>query len=228
MDLGTGEKALEYPVFGRVPGGALLKSLSVAGAKPEDITDVFLTHMHMDHTGWTSVERDGRYILTFPNATYWCAQAEWEYWTKTDAPFATPEINDYFHRSVLEPLTGNINFVAEGQEMATCLTAHHVPGHTPGLVILKLQTAEKTVWFTSDIFHSIVQFREPDWHTVYDINPEEAAKIRRKMLPEFTKENVILANGHFPNAIFGRLTEQEGRLNWEPYTFENNSLITKA
>ena len=45
MDLGFGPEKLDFPGFGLVSGGSLLKNLESAGAKPEDITDVFFTHL---------------------------------------------------------------------------------------------------------------------------------------------------------------------------------------
>ena len=60
---------------------------------------------------------------------------------------------DFFKKSVLEPLTNVIKFAKDKQEMAPHLTAHLVPGHTPGLIILKLELDGKILWFYSDIFH---------------------------------------------------------------------------
>ena len=54
MDLGFGPEKIDFPGFG-LSGGSLLKNLESAGAKPEDITDVFFTHLHIDHCGWTSI-----------------------------------------------------------------------------------------------------------------------------------------------------------------------------
>ena len=81
--------------------------------------------------------------MTFPNANYWVSKEEWEYWLKTEAPFGNSDVNDYFVNRVMNPLKGVIKFIEDGQQMAPYLTAHKVPGHTPGLSILKLETEEK-------------------------------------------------------------------------------------
>lgn len=218
MDLGFGPEKIDFPGFGLVSGGSLLKNLESAGAKPEDITDVFFTHLHIDHCGWTSIYKDGKYQLTFPNANYWVSKEEWEYWLKTEAPFGNSDVNDYFVNRVMNPLKGVIKFIEDGQQMAPYLTAHKVPGHTPGLSILKLETEGKVLWFTSDIFHTVVQITERNWYAIFDIDHIAAEVTRKKMLPEFLKENSFLANAHFSNYVFGKLSGENGNLKWKPCT----------
>ncbi len=211
MDLGYGPQTVEFPGFGPFIGGDYLKSLEAAGAAPEDITDVFYTHLHLDHVGWTSVDKDGKRELTFPNAQYWCSEAEWNYWPGDTSGLGPDPDN------VLAPLTGVIRFAQDGQELAPGLTAHAAPGHTPGLTILKLEAGGKTVWFTADIFHCTVQFRERSWYAIFDIDHETGEVTRQKYLPEFVKEDTVLADAHFSNTVFGCLKEEDGKYLWTPY-----------
>ena len=175
-----------------------------------EVTDVIYTHMHLDHVGWTSVEKDGKRELTFPNASYWCSKAEWDYWMDNPDALGPDPAN------VVEPLKNVIRFVEDGQEVAPHLFACAAPGHTPGLTILKLEGENETLWFTADIFHCTVQFRERTWYAVFDIDHEMGEETRRKFLPEFTRENTILADCHFSSAVFGRLMEKEGVYTWTP------------
>lgn len=210
MDLGYGPQIVEFPGFGPFMGGNYLESLKAAGVAPEDITDVFYTHLHLDHVGWTSVEKDGQRVLTFPNARYMCSEKEWNYWPgDTSGLGPDPE-------KVLAPLKGVIRFAADGEVIAPGLTAHAAPGHTPGLTILKLTAGDQEVWFCADIFHSVVQFSERGWYAVFDIDHEMGEETRKKYLPEFTKENVILADAHFSNTAFGRLSMEDGKYIWKP------------
>jgi hypothetical protein len=72
VDLGLGKLSM----FGR-PGQALmLDSLAELGYRPEDVTDVIFTHLHLDHIGWASDEG----APVFVNATYRCHQADWDHW----------------------------------------------------------------------------------------------------------------------------------------------------
>ena len=213
IDLGYGPQTVDFPGFGPFIGGSYMESLAAAGVKPEEITDVIYTHLHVDHVGWTTmVDQNGKRQLSFPRARYLCAEAEWKYWQENPGALGPdPE-------TVLSFLKDRIRFVGEGEQIAPGLTSYFAPGHTPGLTILRLQTGAGTVWFSSDIFHSVVQFDERDWYAVFDIDHELAAESRKKYLPEFTRENVILADAHFSNTGFGRLRQEEGRLVWYPVT----------
>ena len=71
VDLGLGHNDMMGTT-----GGAMLDSLGTYGLRPEDITDVVFTHLHLDHIGWTSL--DGKPV--FPNATYRCDVADWQHW----------------------------------------------------------------------------------------------------------------------------------------------------
>ena len=210
MDLGYGPQIVKFPGFGPFIGGKYLASLAETDVDPEEITDVVFTHLHCDHTGWTSVEKDGVRQLTFPNAAYWCSQPEWEYWVNNPGGLGPDQ------EVVLDPLKDVIRFAVEGQEIAPGLFVHITPGHTPGLLILELRGEENTLWFTSDIFHSTVQFREKPWYTVFDIDHETAAETRAHYLPAFLKENAVLADCHFSDHVFGKLEEKNGKLVWIP------------
>ncbi|MBQ2753722.1 MAG: MBL fold metallo-hydrolase [Firmicutes bacterium] len=208
MDLGYGPYNVEFPGFGPFMGGKYLESLAATGVKPEEITDVFYTHLHLDHVGWTSVEKDGKRVLTFPNARYMCSETEWNFWPGDESGLGPdPE-------TVVKPLTGVIQFVKDGEEIAPGLTAYAAPGHTPGFMTLKLETGADTIWFCADIFHCTVQFSERKWHAVFDIDPAAGEVSRVAKLPEFVKDGVIMADGHFSNGAFGKLTEEDGKYIW--------------
>ena len=216
MDLGLGTETVTFPGFGAVNTHTYLKNLEKTGIKPEEITDVFYTHLHMDHCGWTTIEKNGKKELTFPNANHWCSEEEWNYWLNIDFPT--------LQNNVIKPLKGKIKFVKEGQYIAPYLTAHKAPGHTPGLTILKLEVDGKIVWFTSDIFHSIMQIIERQWFAIFDVDSKKGEESRKKYIKEFIKKNTYSANGHFSNHVYGRIMEEKGILKWEPCLANNCEL----
>ena len=57
-----------------------LANLNAAGATPEDIDFVMCTHLHVDHVGWNTKLEDGRWVPTFPNATYLFGETEYRHW----------------------------------------------------------------------------------------------------------------------------------------------------
>lgn len=209
MDLGYGPHIVDFPGFGPFIGGDYMKNLESTGVKPEEITDVFYTHLHVDHVGWTSMVKDGVRKLSFPNASYWCSEKEWNYWQGSQNGLGPGQ------EDVVEFLEGRIRFADDGQEIAPGLYAYDAPGHTPGMMILKLVAGDRIVWFTGDIFHSTVQFEENGWYAVFDIDHDTGAVTRQRMLPEFVKENAVLADGHFSDSVFGTLRVEDGKYIWK-------------
>ena len=78
LDLGVGDRHLSLPE-GNADGGELLKNLKKAGLNRTDITKVIYSHFHPTHIGWTSMEENGKNILTFPNVEYFCSKNEWDF-----------------------------------------------------------------------------------------------------------------------------------------------------
>ncbi|MGM0622349.1 MAG: MBL fold metallo-hydrolase, partial [Bacteroidota bacterium] len=74
----------------------LEKSLTENGYSPNDITDVFLTHLHWDHATGAVKNVDGKLQLQFPNATHWCSQTQWKH-----SKISNPRESSAYHSGVL-------------------------------------------------------------------------------------------------------------------------------
>lgn len=61
-----------------------LRHLADAGVRPEDVTRVINTHLHIDHVGWNTQLVDGRWVPTFPNARYIYGAQEFTHWRSPD------------------------------------------------------------------------------------------------------------------------------------------------
>jgi len=213
IDLGMGDVHFSVPE-GSSDGGALLKNLKKAGYEPKDITKVIYTHFHSDHVGWTTIEENGKRVLTFPKAEYYSSKNEWDYWTNNlDNPIA---INS---KTFKEPLEGKIKFLQDGQEIIPNLFVKFKFGHTPGLINLILNTDGKRMWFMSDLVHSDIQFENPHFCGFTDNNPEKAIKTRINTFDDLSQPNTIIANSHFIEEAFGYLKKEgEGKYKFERYT----------
>ena len=213
LDLGIGEAHFSIPE-GNGDGGDLLKNLKKAGLDRKDITKVVYSHFHPGNVGWTSIEENGKRVLTFPNAEYYCSENEWDFWSsKIGEPLSIDE------KAFKEPLEGIIKFVKDGQEIIPNLSVKFMFGHTPGLINLILKAEEKRIWFINDIVHSDLQFENPNWCFVSDNNEEKARKTRINAFDELSQPNTILANSHFIEEAFGYLKKEgEGKYKYEKYT----------
>ena len=213
FDLGIGDQHHSTPE-GHGDGGELLNNLKKVGIDKKDITKVIYSHFHPAHVGWTSIEENGKRVLTFPNAEYYSSKNEWDFWKdKTEGPMSIDPIN------FKQPLEGKIKFLGDGQEIINNLFVKFNFGHTPGLINLILNSEGKRMWFMSDVVHSDVQFENPSWCFFTDNNEEKATKTRLNTFEELSKPNTIIANGHFIGEAFGYLKKEgEGKYKYERYT----------
>src|SRR3546814_2060166 len=76
-----------------------LERLQSAGIRPEDVTHVLCTHLHLDHVGWNTRLLDGRWVPTFPQAKYILSRRECEFWDTRSGEGGKLPINDNVFRS---------------------------------------------------------------------------------------------------------------------------------
>ncbi len=82
VDTGIGNKFDERVRKVYEPEARLLGNLTAAGVAPDSIDIVINTHLHFDHCGWNTVRSDGRVVPTFPRATYYAPEGEWQHGQK--------------------------------------------------------------------------------------------------------------------------------------------------
>jgi glyoxylase-like metal-dependent hydrolase (beta-lactamase superfamily II) len=210
VDTGIGPVHLDFPGFGPFFGGKYLESLAQTGVQPDAVTDVVFTHLHLDHCGWTSVEGESGRSLTFPKASHWVTQTEWNTWYGGDNPVGPhPDF-------VQQPLADRIHFLAGGQAIAPGITVLSTPGHTPGHISLRLESGGQVAYLLGDVLHGAMQLTEPDWSVAFDMDPETARASRERILAEVAQPGVIVAANHFSNAVFGHIVQDGDARGWQP------------
>lgn len=209
VDTGIGPVSIDFPGFGPFSGGKYLESLAKTGVKPEDVTDVVFTHLHLDHVGWTTLDVDGERRLLYPNARYMVTATEWEFWHGGNNPAGPhPEF-------VQKPLENRLEMMAGGDTLAPGITVLSTPGHTPGHISLLITAGDERFYLLADVLHGAMQIEEPDWSVAFDIDAEVARQTRDSLYEELVKPNTLVAANHFSDAVFGRIVETGGRRKWQ-------------
>ncbi|MBD3759627.1 MBL fold metallo-hydrolase [Rhizorhabdus sp.] len=189
-----------------------LDRLREAGLRPEDIDYVMCTHLHIDHVGWNTRLLDGRWVPTFPNATYIFSRTEYEAArAEANLPDMFPAVRNAFEDSVRPILdAGKVELVDGIHEMLDGFTLRPAPGHSPGHVRIELRSRGETGVFAGDLIHNPVQV--PLWQlsTVACWDQEMAAATRRDLLAFCADENALLLPGHFRPPFVGRVRERSG------------------
>jgi len=200
VDTGIGNKQDEKFRSHFSPHGedSLVGSLARHKLSPEDVTDVFLTHLHFDHVGGAVIREGDLLLPTFPNAIYHSNQTQWN-WAL--APNAKEKASFLVENFVPLKDAGKINFVESGDgttwipwvdgiEVRTCF------GHTMGMMILKIPYGNRKLIFGADLMPSSAHIPMP-YVMSYDIQPmvfEHDAKIECASVKQNNKGRIVLGD----------------------------------
>lgn len=175
---------------------SLEKSLHKAGFGLEDITDVFLTHLHFDHCGGAiSYNQDKTKLLpTFPNATYWSNKDHWEWATKPNAR----EKASFIKENIL-PIqeSGKLKFIENGKSPFAEVQILFASGHTDHQMIPFIRYKNKTIVFAADLLPSVGHVPLP-YVMAYDTRPLITLKEKEEFLNRAAAEKLILFMEHDP------------------------------
>ncbi len=179
----------------------LLPALTEAGVASDEVDVVFLTHLHVDHVGWNT-DRDGE--LVFPKARYV---------THRDGiSFALESGRPHVARTIA-PV--DFDEVAGQTTLADGVTAFELPGHFPGHMGLRIESASEHALLLADTAVHPMLLHEPDALYVSDGDPADCAATRRSLLPELVDRDVLAVCGHYPAGGIGRVVTRAGRVVWE-------------
>jgi glyoxylase-like metal-dependent hydrolase (beta-lactamase superfamily II) len=190
--------------------GKLFDSLADLGVTPEQITDVVLTHLHLDHVGW--VAPAGEPIFT--HARHHCHRADYD-WMRADPGSnpATARVTDTI-RAVSDLLD-----LAEGErtEIADSVALRLFAGHTPGNCVGEIETGEARVLLLGDTAHHPALLVEDGWTDRLDEDRAAAARARDRLAQEMERTGAIGLGAHFPGIQGGRIIrDKQGARQWQP------------
>jgi len=190
--------------------------LESIGAGPQQVTHVVMTHLHTDHVGWNTVEKDGRWAPTFPKARYLFPKDEFDYW-KGLYDKGDKDVNQgSFADSVLPVLDAGLGDFMDGTaEVAGCLAPEPMPGHAPGMLSFRLRSRGEEGLFCADILHNAIQIVRPDWNDRYVLWPDKALESRAVGLKRACERGALLMPMHLGAPYCGYVRKQG-----EGYAFE--------
>jgi glyoxylase-like metal-dependent hydrolase (beta-lactamase superfamily II) len=198
VDAGLGS---EYPGFPRA-GGLLSLRLASAGVDPASVTDVVLTHMHVDHVG--GLLADGLKRRLRPDVPIHLAAAEAEFWASPDFSRNTfggmPDVLRSAASRFVDAYSGQMRTFETEHEVAPGVVLQRTGGHTPGHSVVRLASGGERLTFLGDaVFPD--HFDRPDWHNAFDHDPNESVRVRVRLLTELaeTREPLVAAHLSFPS-----------------------------
>jgi glyoxylase-like metal-dependent hydrolase (beta-lactamase superfamily II) len=188
--------------------------LFALGVSYEMIDYVFCTHLHIDHTGWNTTLRDGRWVPTFPKAKYIFHKREYAVWEAEHAKGANPPGTVFRDNCLPIVEAGQALLVDDDYALDDLITLTPTPGHSPCHCCVNITSRGQKAVVTGDMMHHAIQCREPDWCPGVDWDPKQAAASRRKFLSSVAGSNTLLLPIHFPAPTAGLVTADGERFQY--------------
>jgi glyoxylase-like metal-dependent hydrolase (beta-lactamase superfamily II) len=198
----TGAGTLFGPTLGK-----LLSNLKASGYRPEQVDEIYITHMHGDHVGGLSA--DGK--PSFPNAIVRAAQQEADFWLSKSHMDAAPKdrkdgyqgamnmLNPYVSTGKFKPFSGDSQLVPGIRAVAS-------PGHTAGHTLYVIESKGQKLVLWGDLMHvAAAQFADPSVTIRFDTDSVMATAQRRKVFADAAEHGYWVAGAHLSFPGIGHL-----------------------
>jgi glyoxylase-like metal-dependent hydrolase (beta-lactamase superfamily II) len=213
IDTGMGNKQ-DAKFFGHYylhGDDTLDKSLAKHGFSKDDITDVFLTHLHFDHCGGAIIKEGDKLIPAFKNATYWSNEQHWQWATEPNerekASFLRENILPIKESGQLKMVDSNkltddsktnlSTILSHPSSILPNLSFYTVNGHTNAMMLPKINYNGKTIVYMADLLPSVAHIPLP-YVMGYDMFPFTTLNEKKAFFTEALASNYILFFEHDP------------------------------
>jgi len=189
--------------------------------RPEQISDVLITHIHTDHSG--GLVRGGR--MLFPNATVHVGQADVDFFL--DRGNLAKGLKPKHLEEALKTVgpyqkAGKVKTFSSRAEILPGITAIPTPGHTPGHSFYRVESEGQSIDFWGDIMHvGLIQFPRPEVTIAFDVDQDAARAQRLLQFERAASERRLSAVAHLPFPGIGHIRREAGQYEWVPALYRN-------
>ncbi|MFC0239176.1 MBL fold metallo-hydrolase [Rhodopseudomonas telluris] len=201
--------------------GHLIENLRASGYKPEQVDEIYLTHLHADHVG--GVAPHGQ--AAFPNAVVRVNQKDVDYWLDPASEGKAPAfLKSMFEgdRASLKPYqgSGRLKPFKDGEQLSPGIRAIPTAGHTPGHTSYEVSSDGQRLLVWGDLVHvAPLQFRDPAITLTYDSDPFGAEAQRTAIFADAATTGTWIAAAHIAFPGIGHIVPSGTRFVWIPASY---------
>ncbi|MDK4743532.1 MBL fold metallo-hydrolase [Rhizobium sp. CNPSo 3464] len=189
--------------------GKLLGNLRSAGYRPEQVDEVYLTHMHTDHIGGLMSGKE----RAFPNAIIRADKRDADYWLSEEEMRAAPAEAKRFFQATMASLSpymkaGKLKTFEGSTDLIPGIRAQPAYGHTPGHTMFEIESKGEKLLLWGDIVHvAAVQFVDPTVTIGYDVDRTQAEQEHWRVFDDTAKSRCMIGGAHLPFPGLGHVRD---------------------
>ncbi len=212
----TGAGGLFGPTLGK-----LLANLKASGYQPEQIDEIYLTHLHPDHVGGLG----GGAPLAFPNALVRAERHDADFWLSAENMARAPAEQKGFFQGAVSSLTpyiqaGKFQPFDGGVDLVPGVKSYASKGHTAGHSSYVIESKGQKLVVLGDLIHvGAVQFDAPSATLTFDSDSKAAAAERKKVFDEAARGAYLLGAAHLQFPGLGHVRADGKRYQWVPVNY---------
>ncbi|WP_229215423.1 MBL fold metallo-hydrolase [Duganella sp. CY15W] len=210
----TGAGSLFGPTLGK-----LVANLKASGYRPEQVDEIYLTHLHPDHVGGLAASSQ----TVFTNAVVRADKHDTDFWlSQANMDKAPVDSKGFFQGAMasLNPYAQRVQPFSGDTELAAGVRATSSYGHTPGHTIYTVESKGKKLVLIGDLIHAgAVQFPHPEVTIGFDSDAKNAAAARAKVFQAAAREGALVGASHISFPGLGHLRTAGKGYDWVPVSY---------
>ena len=209
----TGAAGLFGPTLGK-----LVSNLKASGYQPEQVDEIYITHLHPDHVGGLFVDSK----VTFPNAVVRADQHDLDFWLSKENMEKAPADGKGFFQGAMVSLdahtkAGKVKSFDGDTQLVDGIKAIKTYGHTPGHASYLVESKGQKLLVIGDLIHAgAVQFNKPAVTIAFDSDSVKAFAERKRIFNQPAKEGIIIGATHIAFPGLGHLRTEGKKYEWLP------------